>query len=170
MLPLIAAAIGSGIIRGGIGLLQAKHNANVQKNLIGEAFRLSSKQLGYRQANVREDMGESIDAKGLGGGGQAGNTVAGQERSNTEAQLGLERSDLDLQRREQLAGVRAGFANEALGSVTGAAETAANVYSAGSMIHGAFGLPANNGGLPVGQQVGGSMGEPGMSNADFHVG
>lgn len=169
-LPLLAAALGAGAIRGIAGFFGAKHAENVQKNLIGQAYGLASKQLGYRQANVRQDLGESIDAKGLGGGGQAGNTVAGQERTNTEGQLGLERQDLDLQRRSELAGVKAGFANDALGSITGAVGTAASVYSAGSMIHGAFGLPANNGGLPAGQAVGGSIGEPGMSNADFHVG
>lgn len=129
-LPLVALAIGSGLLRTGIGLFQHKHQENVQKNLLGESYGLASKQLQYRQGQVRENLGEGLVERGMSGGGQATNTIAGQERSDTEGQLGLERQDLDLQRRRELAGIKSSFTNNVMGDIEGGVQTGANVFSA----------------------------------------
>jgi hypothetical protein len=147
----------------------------VRKRLLGESYGLASKQLGYRQRNVREDTSESLVSRGMTGGGQAANTLGGQQQADTETQLGLERQDLDLQRRESLAGIKADFSNQALGAVAGGASTAMNVA-------GAFGihpLTAEPQGAPTTPQVaipptpsvsGAMTGAPGTANWDFHVG
>ena len=151
-LPLLAAAIGSGLVRGAVGLFQHKHEENVKKKLLGEAFGLSSKQLQYRQGQVRENENEGLVARGMMGGGQASNTIAGQTQKDTEGQFELERKDLDLQRRESLAGIKSDFTNQAFGDIEGGIQTGANVFSAMS------GFGAGGGGATAGAAAGSGAG------------
>lgn len=140
MLPLIAAAMTAGAVRGIVGGLQAKHASNVNKNLIGEAYRNAAQQLQVRQRNTREGAGESLVQRGMMQGGQATNTVGGQAQEDLSQQFGFESRDLDFQRRSALAENKASLVNGYMGAATGAVQTAANVYSTGQMMKGAYGL------------------------------
>lgn len=176
-LGLVGTAILGGLT--GARFYQHKSQENTRKNLLGQAYGLAQKQLATRQRQVRENENEGLVARGMMQGGQASNTIGGQSQADTETQLGLERSDLALQQKEALAGIKADYTNQTMGDVVGSISDAvrfagaANGLSAmramgsgsaaapSSGVAGAFGLDP----LHATPQVG----SPGTPNYDFSV-
>lgn len=163
-LPLIAAAIGSGLVRAGIGAIQNRSETRRNRNLINDSYADASQRLLASQANVRQSTNEALNARGIGGssarptiagtygllgGGATGRnpvTIAGtqvgpeahtlgeQTQANTDRELGFERKDLDFQHDKANADNDANSMANSIGAISSGIQTGASVYSAGSSL------------------------------------
>lgn len=71
--PLIAVAVGAGIIRGAYGAYTNRKNSQYNKSAIKRAYGVASEKLGLDQAEGRQGVNESLNARGiLTAGGSGG--------------------------------------------------------------------------------------------------
>lgn len=126
----VAIAVGTSLVAGGAGAVQSNQNRQKGKGVIGKAIDVAGQRLKLRQGDVRETNAESLAARGLTGGGMAGNDLASGTRANLATEQGLETKDLAARKDSELHGVNA-------------AGDAGEVSSVASGIAGAFDAYAN---------------------------
>jgi hypothetical protein len=147
MLPLIAAAIGTGLVRGGLGALAARKESRRQKGFIRQAYDTGRQRLDLSQGDVRQSQAEGLLARGLGAGGSIGlggpvapgavpsvsgaHDLAGQQVADQRREQALEQTSLRDQRDRALSDTKAatqqGYVNAAVSGI----QSGLSVYSGG---------------------------------------
>lgn len=101
MLPLIAAAIAVGGARAAYGAITAKKQNLANKKAIGRGYQVADQQMGLDQADSRQNINESLNARGILTAGAVGNAMTPQRtgldsmfggknaKSNNDRQIGF---------------------------------------------------------------------------------
>lgn len=142
LLPLILGALSIG--KGIYGAIQANQQKQRNKGYINDAYRSGVQRMETRQGDVRQSTSESLNARGLLGGGVSpihklmagGSTVdatdlGSQRMATNESEFGLERHDLDAQHERDLNENKAAAVNAQIGSIAGGIQGAISAYSTG---------------------------------------
>lgn len=66
---LAALAAAAGIARAGAGIISAAKNGRADRDLIKRAYQISKKRLNQQQGDMRQNVGESLNARGVLSGG-----------------------------------------------------------------------------------------------------
>lgn len=145
--PLIAAAMAAGAVRGIVGGIQNRNETRRKRGLINQAYTGGQQRMNVQQQDVREGMGESLVARGLAQGGdvQTGGavspgetlsvggarTIGGQQTTDLHREQTLEQNDLLAQRDAALSDVNAAGTQGTIDAVSGGINTAMSVYGMG---------------------------------------
>src|SRR4051812_16974522 len=84
MLPLIAVAAGAGIARSAFGIAKVGKQARADRDLIKRAYQIAKNRKNLAQADTRQNVTESLNARGILNGGdnvQASPEVATASRA-----------------------------------------------------------------------------------------
>lgn len=149
-LPLIAAAIGAGAVRAGVGLLQGRNGTRRKRNRINDAYTFGHERQNVMQQDVRQSAAEGIASRGLAQGGdiQIGGAVApnpggdvynvsgahtlgGQQQADLHREQSLEQNDLLRQRDNAVSDVEAEGTQNAVNSIASGISTATQVAGMG---------------------------------------
>ncbi|MDB4876467.1 MAG: hypothetical protein JWM41_2913 [Gemmatimonadetes bacterium] len=138
-LPLIMAALGVG--RAITGAIQGNQQKQRTKGYINSQYGLASERLNTNQRNAGESERESLNARGLLGGGvgpvhaalasgamPGATDLAGGALAQQARQFQLERSDLDTQHDYALKENNANYINTLIGSAASGIGSAASLY------------------------------------------
>lgn len=155
LLPLlIAAAMG---VRAAVGAVQANQQKQRNKGFVNANYRVGKERLDRSQRVARQDIAESLNARGLAQGGSvsaspihAAMTATGDTSQVTSAgpastigeadvrdsneEMSLEQQDLGQQRDQAIKSGKAQYNNDLVGSGVAALNTGMEVYSAGKDI------------------------------------
>lgn len=163
LIPLILAAMA---VRAGVGAIQGNQNKQRNKGFVNANYRIAKERLDRSQGVARQDIAESLNARGLAQGGgvsaspihaamkatgdtsqttSAGpaSTVGEADVRDSNEEMALEQQDLGQQRDQAIKSGKAEYNNELLGAGVAAANTGMEVYSAGKDVQ------ASRGGGPA---------------------
>lgn len=151
ILPLIAAAIASGGIRAGVGLLENRNEVRRQRNRINDAYTFGHQRQNIQQQDVRQSEAEGLARRGLDQGGdvQVGGPVApdlnnsftdvsgahtlgGQQQADLHREQGLEQNDLLRQRDNAVSDVEGQGTQNAVNQIAAGVSTGLSVASMGA--------------------------------------
>ena len=166
MLPLLIAA-GAGVLRAGVGAIQANQEKQRQKGIIGKAYKLGQKRLNLRQGDVRQSVAEQSGARGPAQGGDVStgglatpaletgvggaHTLGAQQTADLAREQNLEAYGLGQERDRALSDTKAAYTSNLISSVSAGINTAV----------GAYGAASEAGAMKTGSPAGGDIG-PGV--------
>ncbi len=167
MLGLIAA--GAGVVRAGVGMIQANQEKQRQKGIIGRAYKLGKQRLDLRQGDVRQNVTEGLLSRGLGQGGGVrmpdqgaapaltgsvgdARDLGSQAMADLSREQGLEAYGLEQEKNNAYSDTKAGYNSAVVNSIGAGINTAASVYGMGKDA-GALSAMRTNPAAGVGQGV-----------------
>jgi len=147
MLPLLIAA-GAGLLRAGVGAVQANQEKQRQKGIIGKAYKLGQQRMNVRQQDVRQSVAETSGSRGLAQGGDVmvggpsraalttgvggAHTLGGQQTADLAREQNLEAYGLEQERDRALSDTKAAYSSNLISSVSAGINTAVGAYGAAS--------------------------------------
>ena len=167
MLPLLIAA-GAGLLRAGVGAIQANQGKQRQKGIIGKAYKLGQQRMNLRQQDVRQSVAETSGSRGLTQGGDVmvggpssaalttgvggAHTLGGQQTADLAREQNLEAYGLEQERDRALSDTKAAYTSNLISSVSAGINTAVGAYGAASEA-GAMKTGSPGAGIGAGVQV-----------------